>query len=50
MPMPARAAASTPLISRVLQVIRQVRPTPSSALIAADRLRLGAWYVITGTG
>ena len=41
--MPARVAASTPLISRTLQVIRQVRPTDSSAVMAAVRLRLGAW-------
>ena len=49
-PIPARAAASTPLISRTWHVIRHVRPESSSALIAAARDRLGAWYAMSGTG
>src|SRR5690606_34491353 len=41
-PSPARVAARMPLISRVLQVIRQVRCAPSNARSAASRLQLGA--------
>ena len=40
-PMPARSAARTPLICRVVHVIRQVRPWASSASMASFRLRLG---------
>jgi hypothetical protein len=40
-PIPARTAASTPLICLVVHVMRHVRPTDSSASMASLRLRLG---------
>ena len=42
MPIPARTAASAPLTSRTLHVIRQLRPTDSRARMAAAREWLGA--------